>query len=405
MNFLESFDWPGMVQKVVVALIILLVTWLIAKVVKWAAGKLVSKLEFLQREGADGKQIGESFGTIGALIVWLFGLVAILQVFALAAVLAPVQDLLGAVMGYLPNIIGAAIVFFIGYVIAKIARQLVEAALNTVDMSRMTNRFKRNDPAGPPAEGGETNAKIASVVGNLVFAIIIIVVGISALQVLGIAAISDPATNMLNLILSAIPQIIAAIILLAIGYVIAKFIGTLLEGMLRGVGTDQAIGKLGIVPEGQSASSIITTIVKAAIMIFFGIMAARLLNFAEVTEMLNEILSLAGNVLFGGVIIAAGFLIARMIFQFMGGGTVSKIVRYSVIALFAAMGLSYMGIADSIINLAFGAIVVGAAIAAALAFGLGGRDAAARTLSKLQAKQQQPDQTQQPDPTRRPDLG
>lgn len=395
-GFLEGFDWSGIVQKVVVALIILLLTWLIAKFVKWAVGKLVSKLKFLQREGADGKQIGESFGTIASLIVWLFGLLAILQVFALAQVLAPVQDLLTTIMGYLPNIIGAGIVFFIGYVIAKIARQLVEAALGAVDMSKITSRFKRNDPAEVSGEPGAENAKIASVVGNLVFAIIIIVVAISALQVLGIAAISDPATAMLNLILNAIPQIIAAIILLAIGYVIAKFVGTILEGTLRGVGTDQTVGKLGILPEGRSASSIITTVVKVAIMVFFGIMAARLLNFAEVTSILNEILVLAGNVLFGGVIIAAGFLIARVLFRFMGTGTVSKIVRYSVIALFAAMGLSYMGIADSIINLAFGAIVVGAAVAAALAFGLGGRDAAARELARMQAKKDMPGSSNRP---------
>lgn len=395
-GFLEGFDWSGIVQKVVVALIILLLTWLIAKFVKWAVGKLVSKLKFLQREGADGKQIGESFGTIASLIVWLFGLLAILQVFALAQVLAPVQDLLATIMGYLPNIIGAGIVFFIGYVIAKIARQLVEAALGAVDMSKITSRFKRNDPAEVSGEPGAENAKIASVVGNLVFAIIIIVVAISALQVLGIAAISDPATAMLNLILNAIPQIIAAIILLAIGYVIAKFVGTILEGTLRGVGTDQTVGKLGILPEGRSASSIITTVVKVAIMVFFGIMAARLLNFAEVTSILNEILVLAGNVLFGGVIIAAGFLIARVLFRFMGTGTVSKIVRYSVIALFAAMGLSYMGIADSIINLAFGAIVVGAAVAAALAFGLGGRDAAARELARMQAKKDMPGSSNRP---------
>lgn len=397
-GFFESFDWAGMVQKVVIALIILLLTWLIAKLVKWAVGKLVTKVKFLQREGADGKQIGESFGTIAALIVWLFGLVAILQVFALAQVLSPVQDMLGTVMGYLPNIIGAGVVFFIGYIIAKIARQLIEAALGTVDWSRVASRFTRRNPNDDP---GALNARISSVVGNLVFAIILIVVAIAALQVLGIEAIADPATQMLNLILNAIPQIIAAIILLAIGWVIAKFVGTILEGTLRGVGTDQAVGKLGIVPEGRSASSIITTIVKVAIMVFFGIMAARLLNFAEVTGILNEILALAGNVLFGGVIIAAGFLIARIIFRFMGPGTVSKIVRYSVIALFAAMGLSYMGIADSIINLAFGAIVVGAAVAAALAFGLGGRDAAARELARLQAKKE----ATPPTPPHKPDIG
>ena len=53
-------------------------------------------------------------------------------------------------------------------------------------------------------------------------------------------------------------------------------------------------------------------------------------------------------------------------------------LRYSAIALFIAMGLRYMGLADSIINLAFGAVVIGGAAAAALAFGLGGREAAAR---------------------------
>src|SRR5699024_1451775 len=46
-------------------------------------------------------------------------------------------------------------------------------------------------------------------------------------------------------------------------------------------------------------------------------------------------------------------------------------------------GLRYMGLADSIINLAFGAVVIGGAAAAALAFGLGGRDAAARMLNKV----------------------
>ena len=64
----------------------------------------------------------------------------------------------------------------------------------------------------------------------------------------------------------------------------------------------------------------------------------------------------------------------------------SNIIRVATIVLFSAMGLQFMGIADSIINLAFAALVVGGAAAAALAFGLGGRDAAARQLAKLEAK-------------------
>ena len=61
----------------------------------------------------------------------------------------------------------------------------------------------------------------------------------------------------------------------------------------------------------------------------------------------------------------------------------AQIVRYATIVLFVAMGLKYMGIADSIIEMSFGALVIGGAAAFALAFGLGGKDAAARVLNDL----------------------
>jgi hypothetical protein len=57
-------------------------------------------------------------------------------------------------------------------------------------------------------------------------------------------------------------------------------------------------------------------------------------------------------------------------------------VRYAIIALFTAIGLTFMGLADAIVMMAFGLILGSAAIATALAFGLGGRDAAARALER-----------------------
>lgn len=411
-NF-ESIDWAGMAVKVGIAIVILLVTWILARIVRWAVGKLVGKLGFLQREGADGKQLGDSIGQIASLIVWLLGLVAILNLFALEQVLAPLNEMLAGILGALPNIIGAAFIFFIGFVLAKIVRRLVEAALGQVDFSGLSARLRggataagdvaaggaRTAPDAPAAPGApaaagappaaavagrEQNAKIVSIVGGIVFAVIVIVVAIAALQVLGIAAISDPAQQMLQMFLAAIPAIIGAAILLAIGGVIAAFAGNLLEELLRGFGADRAAERFGIVPAGTSVSTIIARIVQVAIWVFFAIMATRMLGFPEVTNILNEVLALGGKVLFGGVIIAAGFLLASVIGRIIGDGLASTVLRYATIALFAAMGLKYMGLADSIINLAFGAVVVGGALAAALAFGLGGRDAAARALTKVE---------------------
>ncbi|AEG45636.1 mechanosensitive ion channel [Isoptericola variabilis] len=406
MDIAESYDWPGILGKILIALLILVVTWIVARLVKWAITKLMARVRFLRREGADGREIGASIGQIAALLVWLFGLIAVLQVFQLNQVLGPIQGMLSTIMSYLPNIIGAAVVFFIGFLIAKIVKQILEAALGSVDFAGLFGRAKSAatrttgtaegtiDPATgeytttqtAAGDTRETNRRIVSVVANLVFAVILIVVAIAALQILGISAISDPAERMLTMILGAIPAIIAALLLLGLGYLIAKFVGDLLETTLQGVGVDRAVENLGVSTGRTSPSSIIAWIVKIAIMLFFAIMAAQALGFPAITDILNEVLELGGRVIFGAVIIAAGFFVANLLSRAVGSGTASTVLRYATIVLFVAMGLQYMGIADSIINLAFGAVVVGAALAAALAYGLGGRDVAARSLEKLERK-------------------
>ncbi len=408
-GFMSSFNWGDMLVKIGLAIVIILVTWLIAWLVKWGISKLVGRIGFLQKQGSDGKPVGDSIGQVASLLVWLFGLVAVLQVFALEQVLAPIQSMLDGILQYLPNIIGAGFIFFIGFVIAKIVSQLVSVALNAANLDRLMRKaspqraadtITGEEAAPPPQEASpdqpsqpSAGTRIASIASNLVFAVILIVVAVAALQILNITAISEPAVQMLNLILGAIPSIIAALLILGLGYLIAKFVGDLLEGTLVGIGTDRAIASVGVVPEGRSASAIITAIARVAIMVFFGIMAARALNFPEITGILNEVLSLGGRVLFGGAIIAAGFLVAKLLSNAIGSGTASTVIRYATLVLFAAMGLQYMGIADSIITLAFGSIVVGGALAAALAFGLGGRDAAARSLDRLGEKAEKKDST------------
>lgn len=403
MDIADSYDWAGILGKVVLAVVILIATWIVARIVRWIVAKLVARIGFLQKEGANGQEIGDSIGKIAALLVWLFGLIAVLQVFQLQDVLVPIQGMLDTIMGYLPNIIGAAFVFFIGYVIATIIKQLIEAVLGTVDFAALFGRAKGaassvGADGTTPVEAGdaatatstrETNARIVSVIANLVFAIILIVVAIAALQILGISSISDPATQMLELILAAVPRIIAALVVLGIGFLIAKFVGDVLEGTLRGVGTDDAVARLGVTTGRTSPSAVITLVVKIAILVFFAIMAAQLLGFPTITNLLNEILVLGGKVVIGGAIIAAGVFIANLLAKIVEG-TASTIIRYATIVLFSAIGLQYMGLADSIITLAFGSLVVGGALAAALAFGLGGRDAAARSLAKLETKAETP---------------
>lgn len=401
-GFWNDIDWADIAQKAGTALVILLITWIVARVVKWAFSKITSRVSALQRAGGDGESLGSSLGTAASLLVWLFGLVAILQVFALDQVLAPIQTLLTRVMEFLPNLIGALFVFFIGALVAKVVRQLIETALGAVPFERWFSSARstvdRQTGTGPVATSADTATSttayaadtstpsglsaLPKTLATVVYALIMIVVAIAALQILGIKSISDPAEQMLTKIFDTIPLVIAAALILGIGVMIAKFAGDILAQVLDGFGTDRALTAMEVLPEGKSATPVVAKVAQVAIVLFFAVMAAQMLAFPQITEFLSEVLELGGRVLFGGAIIAAGFFIANLLAKLVTG-TGSTVVRYATLVLFVAMGLSYMGIADSIIELAFGALVVGGAAAAALAFGLGGRDAAARQLARL----------------------
>ncbi len=366
-----AMEWG---QLAVTALIILIVTWVLAKVAKWVFARLVDKIGFLQRASGSGESIGQSMGKIVSLLIWLFGLLAILNVFKLESVVAPVQTLLNNVMDFIPNIVGAALIFFVGAMVARIVKQLVETALSTVNFDKWANKGGVDDVTG--------NSKISGIIGTVVYVLIIVPVAIAALNALKISAISEPAVALLTTIFEAIPLVIGAAIILAIAFFIARWVADLIEDVLPGLGVDQSISAMGVLPKGMTASALISKISSIAIMVFGAIAATKLLDFPELTNILNTVLALGGKVLFGAVIIAAGFFIANILANFASEGS-AKIIRYGTLFVFVAMGLSYMDVGGPITQYGPLAIIVGATIAGAIAFGLGGREAAAKVLKDM----------------------
>ncbi|MGE3747901.1 MAG: mechanosensitive ion channel, partial [Sphingomonadaceae bacterium] len=151
-------------------------------------------------------------------------------------------------------------------------------------------------------------------------------------------------------------------------------------------------------------AQIVGIIVFTAIMLFAAIEAARQLGGSAIAALLIQITDLGGRVIFGAVIIAVGAVLAKLISGFVSsstgesGGWAESIVRYAIIALAVAMGLRFMGLANEIVNLAFGLILGSAAVAAALAFGLGGRPTAHRLLEKWTRENEVPPAPKNPTP-------
>lgn len=366
-------------KKALIIAIILVVTWLLAKAAKWSFAKLVDRVPLFQRAAASGESIGSSLGRIVSLFIWLFGLVAILQALDLNSVIAPVQGLINSFVAFVPKVLGAGIIFFVGGMIAKIVRDIVETSLATVNFDKWANL------GGAEAVTG--NSAISKTIGTIVFILIIVPVGIAALDVLGIPSITGPAKAMLEMVLSAVPLIIGASLVLGLGYVIARWVGSMIEEVLPGLGFDRSVEAIGIVPEGRSASGIVATISQVAIMLFMAVAATRLLGFPELTHIVETVLDQGASVIFGAVLIAAGVILARVLRGLVaaaaGEGIAPSLVHWLTVGLFVFIGLKQMNIGGQIVDYAFGAIAVGVAVAFALAVGLGGREVAAKKLGKL----------------------
>ncbi len=369
----------NVLEKVGLALLVLLITWAVARAAKWAFAKLVDNIGFFQRSTGTGTSLGESLGKIVSLLIWLFGLLIILQVLGLGAVAGPIDSLLENVVEYLPRIVAAGLIFFIGLLVARIVRDLVRTTLETVSFDKFANRGGADELTG--------NTAISGTIATIVYAIIVIFVAIMALDVLSIEAISGPASDMLGRIFAAIPNIIGAAILLGIGFLISRFVVQILKEVLPGLGVDRALAESGMMGETTQASSVIARVVQVAIILFFAIAATRLLNFPELTAILDQVLELGGRVIFGAAVIAFGFFIANLLARLIAGeagtGTAATIVRWATIILFVFMGLEFTGIGGMIPSSALTILLAGAAVAGALAFGLGGRDWAARKLEQM----------------------
>ena len=358
-------------EKILLAIVALVITWLAARAAKWAFAKLVDAVDFFKRGTGSGQSLGESLGKIVSLLIWLFGLLIILNILELGGVAGPIDSLLENVVDFLPNLLWAGLIFFIGMMVARIARDLVVTTLQTVDFDKWANRGGVDNVTG--------NTTISKTIGTIIYVLIAIPVAIAALEQLGIDSISGPASRMLEMIFAAIPNIIAAAVLLGIGYLISKFVVQIIKEVLPGLGVDRALAETGLVGDGTTASGIIARVVQVAIILFFAIAATRLLGFPELTVILDQLLELGGRVIFGAVVIAFGFLIANLLARLIA----ATIVRWATIILFVFMGLQFTGIGGMIPANALTILIAGIAVAGALAFGLGGRDWAAKKLEQM----------------------
>ena len=370
----------GYLPHLLAGVLLLLVAWLAATIVKAIANRALKATQWDERlvEHAGMSPLGENVGNVLFWLVILMFLPAVLGVFQLEGMLDPVRNMVDETLAMLPNIFAAAVIVIAGWLVAKILRGLVSNLLAAVGADKLGE-----------SAGLKDRLELSKLAGMLVFILVFVPVLIAGLDALQITAISGPATDMLSMMMLTIPNIFAAVLILFITWYVARFAASLLGGLLANIGLNNLPAKVGlehVFTDSFTASDLVKRIMVFFAMLFATVEAANRLDFVEVESLVSMFIQFGADVLLGGAILLVGFWLANLAHQAILRASNSEalgmanIARYAILGLVLAMGLSAMGIADNIVNMAFALVFGAVAVAIALSFGLGGREAAGKQM-------------------------
>ncbi len=384
----EIFEFT---PRIAGAIALLTAAWIIGTVLRLAVSRILQASNFEERLGSaaalDSSRQMSIARTLGDSIYWLIFLLflpAVLDTLNLQGLLAPVQTMMDRVLGFLPNLFAAALIAGVGWFVARILQQIVSNLLAALGVDQLGENLGLGTLLG--------QQRLSSVVGLIVYILILIPVFLAGLDALQLRAITQPASNMLDAILQAIPLVFAAGLLLFIAYIVGRVVAGLIANLLAGVGFNHLLAQLGVGPsveEGErSASEIAGYLVQVSIVLFASVEASRLLGFDVLANLVAQFLVFASQVALGLVIFAVGLYLANLAARVIHSSDAAQAnllalaARVSILTLAGAMAMSQMGLASDIINLAFGIILGAIALSMALAFGIGGREVAARQLEE-----------------------
>lgn len=372
---------------VIRAVLILVLAFIVAAAVKSLVVKLLvkSRLSFLlgktDEDPDGGKKVLGHIGNLVKLLVFLLFVPGIFSTLGIDEVSMPILNLLNTMWGYLPNIIAAVIVLWVGFFIAKLVRDILEPIFAKIKINRL------QEMAGIEAEG---TAKLSSTLAYIVYVLILIPIIITALQVLDIQAISDPAVRMLDTMFGFIPNILVALIIIIVGCMVAKLSGNIVENLIASSGLDKKLAGLLEAEDNDFVLSKITgRIVHTVMVVFFVVESFGVLHLTNIG---SAVIGYLPYVLAAVLILMACFICDTMVqkaLQKKGHQSYMLLCRCGIYTIGGFMVLNELGIASEIVNTAFILLIAAIAIAFAIAFGIGGKETAARLLEKLEDKNEE----------------
>ena len=412
MNFLNSINFFGGLSSAIQAALLLIIGLIAAAiaraVVKGILIRVMNRREqkqLAESSSAEGEnssgdednvkkgilsglsenkaQVAAIIGNLVFAIVFLLFLPGALDKLGVDSVASPISGMARKFVEFIPRIVAAIIIVVFGYFLSKLVRDILKIILQKTKIDSLQSKIG--------VKSGKSTS-FSAIIANIVFALLMIVFVIAALQALQLHSISDPASEMLSTVFTYLPLLFAALIVIVIGIFIANIVAGLLENVIAGTGFDDRIGE--IMPknkEGKPAiafSRLLGIIVRVVIIIFFVVAGLRIMNIEVLTKIGTTIIAYMPNVLAAVIVFIIAWFVADKISKLILKASpdsegLAKGVKIVIYVIAAFMILSQLHIASNIVHILFTALVIGLAAAFAIAFGVGGRHWAAKKLENI----------------------
>ena len=217
--------------------------------------------------------------------------------------------------------------------------------------------------------------------------------------------IFEPVREMLTKIMAYLPVLLGALLILIVGWIVAKIIRSIVNGALKVVHFDALADKAGIsevLRKGDlklTARQVLSGLVYWLIIIMVLVMVANALGLPNASDVLASLFAYVPKVIAALLVLVVAMFLASFVSGIVriaaGNAKLPKpellagISRWSIIVFAITISLAQLGIAPLLVTATFNIILGGICLALALAFGLGGKDAAARYLEELKEKRSQ----------------
>ncbi|MBE9127524.1 MULTISPECIES: mechanosensitive ion channel [unclassified Coleofasciculus] len=325
---------PNLIAAIAILLVGILIAWIAAaitkalfnrtnidnKIAEWITG---------DRPGAEPPKVEEWISGAVFWIVIIFTVVAVLQTLQLQVVSEPLNTFLVRILDFIPQLVGAAILLLVAWLLASLVKLVATRALRAVGLDERLGQ-QVNNPSGRPEEtplgqpDRTTNSttsqfSLSETIGSALYWFVFLLFLPPILSTLRLEGVLEPVLVLLNDILGVLPNILAAIVIAAAGWLVAQVVRRIVTNLLAAAGTDQLGARFGLrsTVGGSSLSWIIGTTVYVLILIPVAIAALNALEIEAISVpaigMLNLILAAIPRIFTAALILIIAYVLGQFV--------------------------------------------------------------------------------------------